>query len=132
MTSSGSARATGLRLARWLIVTVAAVSLLPYLLAPLYRVIDPVSTLMLARWALGKRVERVYVPLDRIAPVLARSVIASEDGRFCAHHGIDFGELRAAIEDADDLSEMRGGSRRVRTNAMLWVIPCIRQDPKVD
>jgi monofunctional biosynthetic peptidoglycan transglycosylase len=123
MTSSGSARATGLRLARWLIVTVAAVLLLPYLLAPLYRVIDPVSTLMLARWALGKRVERVYVPLDRIAPVLARSVIASEDGRFCAHHGVDWVELQAALDDADDITEARGGStitQQTAKNLFLW------------
>ena len=27
--------------------------------------IDPVSTLMLGRWILGKRVERTWVPLDR-------------------------------------------------------------------
>jgi monofunctional glycosyltransferase len=110
-------------LARWLIVTVAAVLLLPYLLAPLYRVIDPVSTLMLARWALGKRVERVYVPLDRIAPVLARSVIASEDGRFCAHHGVDWVELQAALDDADDITEARGGStitQQTAKNLFLW------------
>src|SRR6476661_2184231 len=110
MTSSGSARATVLRLARWLLVALAVVLLLPYLLAPLYRVVDPVSTLMLARWALGKRVDRTYVPLDRIASVLARSVIASEDGRFCSHHGVDWVELQAALDDADDITEARGGS----------------------
>ena len=59
MTSSGSARKTAFRVARWLVVAVLAVLLLPYLLAPLYRVIDPVSTLMLARWVIGKRVERI-------------------------------------------------------------------------
>ena len=64
MTSSASPRKTAFRLVRWLIVAVAAVLLLPYLLAPLYRVIDPVSTLMLGRWILGKRVERTIVPLD--------------------------------------------------------------------
>ena len=76
--------------------------LLPYLLTPLYRVVDPVSTPMLARWALGKRVDRTFVPLERIAPVLPRSVIASEDGRFCSHHGIDWTELRSSIEDAEE------------------------------
>jgi monofunctional biosynthetic peptidoglycan transglycosylase len=123
MTSSGSARATGLRLARGLIVLLAAALLLPYLLAPLYRVIDPVSTLMLARWALGKRVERVDMPLDRIAPVLPRSVIASEDGRFCSHHGVDWVELQAALDDADDITEARGGStitQQTAKNLFLW------------
>ena len=77
----------------------------------------------MARWAVGKRVERTFVPLERIAPVLSRSVIASEDGRFCAHHGVDLGELRAACEDADDISEVRGGStitQQVAKNLFLW------------
>ena len=123
MTSSGSRRKTAFRLVRWLIAAVLAVLLLPYLLAPLYRVVDPVSTLMLARWATGKRVVRTVVPLERIAPILSRSVIASEDGRFCAHHGIDLGELRAAWEDADDISEVRGGStitQQTAKNLFLW------------
>ena len=123
MTSSGSRRKTVFRWVRWLIAAVLAVLLLPYLLAPLYRVVDPVSTLMLARWATGKRVVRTVVPLDRIAPVLSRSVIASEDGRFCAHHGIDLGELRAAWEDAADISEVRGGStitQQTAKNLFLW------------
>ena len=63
------------------------------------------------------------MPLDRIDPVLPRTVIASEDGRFCAHHGIDLAELREAIEDADDLSEVRGGStitQQTAKNLFLW------------
>jgi monofunctional biosynthetic peptidoglycan transglycosylase len=108
---------------RWLILAVAAVLLLPYLLTPLYRVIDPVSTPMLARWVLGKRVDRTFVPLNQIAPVLARSVIASEDGRFCVHHGVDWVELQAALDDADDITEARGGStitQQTAKNLFLW------------
>jgi monofunctional biosynthetic peptidoglycan transglycosylase len=123
MTSSGSRRKTVFRLVRWLITAVLAVLLLPYLLTPLYRVVDPVSTPMLARWALGKRVDRTFVPLERIAPVLSRSVIASEDGRFCSHHGIDWTELRSSIEDAEDITEARGGStitQQTAKNLFLW------------
>ena len=123
MTSSGSPRKTVFRVARWLIVAVAALLFLPYLLTPLYRVIDPPSTLMLARWVLGKRVDRTFVPLERIAPVLSRSVIASEDGRFCSHRGVDWAELQASIEDADDITEARGGStitQQTAKNLFLW------------
>jgi monofunctional biosynthetic peptidoglycan transglycosylase len=123
MTSVRSPRRTAVRAFRGLIVLLAAVILLPYLLTPLYRAVDPVSTPMLARWALGKRVERRFVPLERIAPVLPRSVIAAEDGQFCRHHGIDWGELREAIRDADDLTEARGGStitQQVAKNLFLW------------
>jgi monofunctional biosynthetic peptidoglycan transglycosylase len=104
-------------------VALAILVLLPYLLAPLYRLVDPVSTPMIARWLLGKRVERIIVPLGRIAPVLPRTVIASEDARFCSHYGVDLAELREALEDADDLSEMRGGStitQQVTKNLFLW------------
>jgi monofunctional biosynthetic peptidoglycan transglycosylase len=123
MTSFGWSRKTAFRVARGLIVAVVAVLLLPYLLTPLYRVINPVSTLMLARWAAGKRVDRTYVPLERMAPVLPRSVIASEDSRFCSHYGVDLAELKEAIEEADDISEVRGGStltQQTVKNLFLW------------
>ena len=123
MTSSGSSRKTAFRLIRWLAAAVVAVLLLPYLLTPLYRVVNPVSTLMLARWVLGKRVERTFVPLERIAPVLSRSVVASEDGRFCTHRGIDWTELQASIDDAEDITEARGGStitQQTAKNLFLW------------
>ena len=55
---------------------VLVILLLPYLLVPLYRVVNPVSTLMLWRWAHGQRVERSYVPIDRMAPALPITVIA--------------------------------------------------------
>jgi monofunctional biosynthetic peptidoglycan transglycosylase len=108
---------------RILIVAMAVFLLLPYLLAPLYRWIDPVSTPMMARWLTGKRVERTVVPLSQMAPALPRTVIASEDGRFCRHRGIDWAELRVVIEEADDLSEARGGStitQQAVKNLFLW------------
>ena len=123
MTSAATPRKTAFRLLRWLAVAVAALILLPYFLAPLYRVIDPVSTLMLGRWILGKRVERTWVPLDRVAPVLPRTVIASEDARFCTHRGIDWTEMRAAMDDAEDITDARGGStltQQLAKNLFLW------------
>jgi monofunctional biosynthetic peptidoglycan transglycosylase len=113
-------------LPRWLRVAVMAllaVLLVPYALAPLYRVVDPPSTVMLWRAITGQRVEATTVPLTAIAPILPRTVIVSEDGRFCWHHGIDFRELRAVIADADDLDDMRGGStltQQVAKNLFLW------------
>src|SRR3954452_24748501 len=123
MTSAATSRKTAFRLLRWLAVAVAALILLPYFVAPLYRVIDPVSTLMLGRWILGKRVERTWVPLDRVAQVLPRTVIASEDARFCSHRGIDWTEMRAAMEDAEAITDARGGStltQQLAKNLFLW------------
>jgi hypothetical protein len=42
-------RSTALRLLKWAAIVLVVVLLLPYLLAPLYRFVDPVSTLMLWR-----------------------------------------------------------------------------------
>jgi len=67
-----------LRAIRVLVLGIVFLLLLPYVLTPLYRVVDPVSTLMLWRWAKGARVERIVVPIDHVAPILSRSVLAAE------------------------------------------------------
>jgi monofunctional glycosyltransferase len=112
------------RALRMLIVVVAVLLLLPYALTPLYRVVDPVSTLMLWRWAKRARVERTVVPLDHIAAVLPRSVIAAEDDRFCSHHGIDFNELRRVVRaESNGVRRARGGSsltQQLAKNLFLW------------
>jgi monofunctional biosynthetic peptidoglycan transglycosylase len=116
-------RSFAFRLLKAAVLVVVVFLLLPYLLAPLYRFVDPVSALMLWRRATGARVERVWVPLAAMSAALPRSVLVSEDARFCVHRGVDFGELRAAIEDADNISEMRGGStiaQQTAKNLFLW------------
>src|SRR5512140_2779677 len=42
------------------LVVLVVILALPYLIAPFYRFVDPVSTLMLWRWATGARVERTW------------------------------------------------------------------------
>ena len=118
-----SPRGVAFRLVRALVIALVAILLLPYLLTPLYHAVNPVSTLMLWRWAIGARVEKTFVPIDRMAPSLPMTVIASEDGRFCSHRGIDWQEIRDRLEDADDISEARGVStitQQVAKNLFLW------------
>ncbi|GGF81548.1 monofunctional biosynthetic peptidoglycan transglycosylase [Azorhizobium oxalatiphilum] len=108
-----------------IVVRVAIVLVLaPLVLSVLYNFINPVSTLMLGRWLTGERVERIWTPIDRISPTLVRTVIASEDARFCRHWGVDLEEIRAAIEKADDeIGEARGASTitmQVAKNLFLW------------
>jgi monofunctional biosynthetic peptidoglycan transglycosylase len=111
------------RLAWAVVIFIVVVLLLPYLLVPLYRVVNPVSTLMLARWVIGARVQKSFVPIDRMAPALPMTVIASEDGRFCSHRGVDWKEIRERLEDVDDISEARGVStitQQTAKNLFLW------------
>jgi len=106
-----------------LALAIMVVVLLPYLLVPLYRTVNPVSTLMLWRWAKGARVGRSFVPIERMAPALPMTVIASEDGRFCSHRGIDWRELRERLEDVDDISAARAVStitQQTAKNLFLW------------
>jgi monofunctional glycosyltransferase len=111
------------RVAVILIIAAVVVVLVPYALAPLYRFIDPVSTPMLWRFATGARVERITVPLDRIAPALQLAVIVAEDGSFCHNHGIDLGAMREALQQSGAIGDARGAStitQQTAKNLFLW------------
>ena len=119
-----SARGWLLRAIGLVAVGCAFLLLLPYALTPLYRVVDPVSTLMLWRWVKRAPVERVTMPIDFLAPTLSRPVIAAEDARFCSHHGIDFDELRRVLKaETNGVRRSRGGSsitQQLAKNLFLW------------
>jgi monofunctional biosynthetic peptidoglycan transglycosylase len=112
-----------MRAVRLALIGLLVVLLLPYLLVPLYRTIDPVSVPMLWRWVSGARVERVVVPLEEMPTVLPATVIAAEDGRFCFHRGVDWRELRERLDDVDDIAAARGVStitQQTAKNLFLW------------
>ncbi len=100
-----------------------AVLLLPYVLAPLYRAGHPVSTLMLWRQFTGAPVTRQWIDFSAMSPWLPRSVVGSEDARFCSHHGVDWDALHDVIDDAEEGEATRGGStitQQVAKNLFLW------------
>lgn len=116
----------GLR--RWMrlgVLVVAVMAALPVVLTVLYLppFVHPISTLMLKDLVTLKGYDRQWVPLDDIAPVLAHSVIMSEDGQFCSHRGVDLGELKGVISDALDGEATRGASTipmQTVKNLYLW------------
>jgi monofunctional biosynthetic peptidoglycan transglycosylase len=115
--------ASAARLARIVLLVLAVLVAIPYLVTPLLRFIDPVSTLMLWRWATGKRVEHTFVPLARISPALPLAVLIAEDARFCRHYGVDLRGIRDAIIDAEEGADLRGAStvtQQVAKNVFLW------------
>ncbi|WP_420861986.1 monofunctional biosynthetic peptidoglycan transglycosylase [Algirhabdus cladophorae] len=64
-------------------------------------------------------VDRTWVPIDEVAAVMPRSVVAAEDANFCQHWGFDMGAIRDAIEEGSN----RGAStltQQVVKNAFLW------------
>ena len=96
--------------------------LIPAVLVPVYRFVPPVSTLMAFEFvARGGNVQRTWEPLDRIAPVLAISVMMSEDGQFCSHHGVDWNELGKVLDTQE--ARQRGASTiamQSAKNLFLW------------
>ena len=112
-----------MRILRNLLLVLLLVLLLPYLVAPLYRVGHPVSTLMAWRRLTGAPVSRQWIDLAAMSPALPRSVVASEDAKFCDHRGIDWDALQDAIKDAEDGEVAGGGStitQQLTKNLFLW------------
>ena len=105
---------------RWLLRACLAVIVLIVALIALFSVVNPPITHTI--WSEQRRlgeVDREWVPLEDIAPALARSVVAAEDARFCQHWGIDVIAVRAALAEGGQ----RGGStisQQVVKNVFLW------------
>ncbi|MBY6135685.1 monofunctional biosynthetic peptidoglycan transglycosylase [Nocardioides marinus] len=107
-------------LRRWVLRLVLGVVAGFVALILLFSVVNPPITHTI--WAEQRRlgeVDRMWVPLEEMAPVLARSVVAAEDAQFCRHWGFDARAIQAAIEAGGT----RGGStisQQVVKNVFLW------------
>ncbi|WP_297339381.1 monofunctional biosynthetic peptidoglycan transglycosylase [Pseudophaeobacter sp.] len=107
-------------LRRWILRGVFAFALGAVLLVTLFSVVNPPTTHTI--WSEKRRlgdVDQEWVPLEDMAPVLARSVVAAEDARFCQHWGIDVRAIRAALAEG---GQRRGStlSQQVVKNVFLW------------
>ena len=130
MASRGKRRTrAGLR--RWAqraFAVAVVLALIPAALTMLYApsFVHPVSTLMLKDLVTFQGYDRRWVALEDVAPVLANSVIMSEDGQFCFHHGVDLGELKGVVDDALAGAATRGASTitmQTVKNLFLWTRP---------
>ena len=86
----------------------------------IYRVVPPptTATILSEGLRLGA-IERTWVSIDDVAPVVARSVVAAEDANFCLHWGIDMAAVRLAIAEGAE----RGAStltQQTVKNVWLW------------
>lgn len=128
--ASGSTRARGIRRGwmRRALIGLVVLACLPFVLTLLYLLpfIHPVSTLMLKDLATFSGYDRQWVALEEVAPPLLHSMVMSEDGQFCSHHGVDLGELKAVIDDAMEGELSRGASTitmQTVKNLYLWHRP---------
>lgn len=119
-----SPRSLGRRLWRALIFALLLALALPIPFLVAYRFLPPpVTPLMLLRAASGAPIRQRWVPLPRISPWLVRAVVASEDARFCGHHGFDYEEIGAALDRFRAGRRLRGAStisQQTAKNLLLW------------
>ena len=99
--------------------------LAPISLVVIYRFVPPpITILMIERLAQGRGLHRQWVPISRISPAMIRSVIASEDSRFCSHAGFDLRAIHAALRHNQVRpGRIRGGStisQQTAKNVFLW------------
>ncbi len=108
------------RVVGWALRGAAAVLAVLALLVLLFSVLNPPTTpYMLSESARLGGVERDWVAMDDIAPVMGRAAVAAEDANFCLHWGLDLAAIRAAMEQGG----ARGAStisQQVVKNVFLW------------
>ena len=108
------------RLWRWAARAVLGVAAAVLLAILAYAVINPPTNVYM--FGEGRRlggVEQTWVPMEDIAPVMARAAVAAEDANFCLHWGLDLNAIRAAM----DAGGNRGAStisKLVVKNVYLW------------
>lgn len=102
----------------WYIAAFVLLLLMGWVL--LYRVVTPPGGIyMLQEYRRLGEIQHQWVPMDQIAPVMARSVIAAEDANFCLHWGFDMAEIRKVIA----AGSTRGAStlsQQTAKNVFLW------------
>jgi monofunctional glycosyltransferase len=86
----------------------------------IYAFVNPRLTpyIIAERFRLGG-IERTWVAMEDMPPVVARAFVAAEDANFCQHWGFDVKAIRKAIEEG----EGRGAStisQQVTKNVFLW------------
>ncbi|MHB8530330.1 MAG: monofunctional biosynthetic peptidoglycan transglycosylase [Caulobacteraceae bacterium] len=125
-TRKGGRGAGVARLLRRLILFIVLLGLIvPPTVVFVYRFVPPpITILMIERLFQGRGLDRRWTPLSRISPGMVRSVIASEDARFCEHRGFDFRAIRLALKhDQARPNRIRGGStisQQTAKNVFLW------------
>jgi monofunctional biosynthetic peptidoglycan transglycosylase len=97
----------------------------PPALVIVYRFVPPpITILMIERLFQGHGLRRHWTPIGRISPAMVSSVIASEDSRFCRHHGFDIHAIQLALKhDEKRPGRLRGGStisQQTAKNVFLW------------
>jgi monofunctional biosynthetic peptidoglycan transglycosylase len=109
----------------WILRILTLLLLLPPALILLYRFVPPPGTpLMAIRSFEGHPRQSRWVSAEEISPEMFRAVIASEDAKFCRHHGFDWQAMNEDFERYEEgVGKLRGASTismQTAKNLFLW------------
>ena len=118
-------RSGGGGLGRLIGLILLALVIIPPVSVLVYRFIPPpITILMIERLFEGHGLDYRWRPLDQISPALVQAAVASEDARFCEHHGFDFDAMQKALKHNERRPKrIKGGStisQQTAKNAFLW------------
>ena len=107
-------------LGRWIFRAFLLASVILILVVTAHGQLKPPRTLYMMQEArrLGA-IDQDWVPIEAVAPVMARSIVAAEDANYCLHWGFDMAAIRTALEEGAG----RGAStlsQQVVKNVYLW------------
>jgi len=107
-------------LLRWGLRVVSVVFLIAVAATLLWSVMNPPTTLYMLQESrrLGG-VDHQWVPMQDIAPVMARAAVAAEDANFCQHWGLDVVAIRRAIDEGSNRGASTISQQTVK-NVYLW------------
>lgn len=64
-------------------------------------------------------IEKDWVPMEDIAPAMARAAVAAEDANFCLHWGFDMAAIREAVAEGSNRGASTISQQMVK-NVFLW------------
>lgn len=108
------------RIRRWIWRPIAVVFLFAVLVVVLFAFVNPPTNAYM--YAESRRlggIKNAWTPLEKIAPVMARSAVAAEDANFCEHWGFDMVAIRAAIAQGSSRGASTISQQTVK-NVYLW------------
>jgi monofunctional biosynthetic peptidoglycan transglycosylase len=110
---------------RLVVILVLVAVVVPPASVLVYRSVPPpITILMITRLIQGHGMDYQWRSLGDMSPALPRAAVASEDARFCSHHGFDFTAMEKAMRNNERRpGRIRGGStisQQTAKNVFLW------------
>jgi len=112
-------------LRRVLVALLLALVIVPPVGVVVYKVVPPpITILMVERLIEGQGLDYRWRSLAQMSPALPQAAVASEDARYCLHHGFDFSAIQRALRHNERRpNRIRGGStisQQTAKNVFLW------------